>query len=150
MDAVLDAAGKGGLEEAIELARGNRRVMTLADERAAQLGVAMSIPTPDRAPGALDQVMALLASGALRLRHNRHLPIETASKAHELLEGGDTHEKLVLTTDAYRSQAALGSATSSARKRERVREHNPRRLVQVNRHDEHTAHPRIHRRLGEA
>jgi NADPH:quinone reductase-like Zn-dependent oxidoreductase len=112
VDAVLDAAGKGGLEEAIELAGGNKRVMTLADERAAQFGVAMSIPTPDRAPGALDQVMALLASGALRLRHNRHLPIETASKAHALLEGGDTHEKLVLTTDAYRSQASLGSTTS--------------------------------------
>jgi NADPH:quinone reductase-like Zn-dependent oxidoreductase len=40
--------------------------------------------------------MPLLARGALRLRRRRHLPLEHAAEAHQLLENGDTHEKLVL------------------------------------------------------
>ena len=44
VDAVLDAAGKGELQDAITLAGGPARVMTLADEHAADLGVALSVP----------------------------------------------------------------------------------------------------------
>jgi NADPH:quinone reductase-like Zn-dependent oxidoreductase len=96
VDAVLDAAGKGELPDAITLAGGPARVMTLADEHAADLGVAFSAPTPDRAPDAVDTTMPLLASGALRLRRQRHLPMSEAAEAHRLLETGDAHEKLVL------------------------------------------------------
>ena len=96
VDAVLDAAGKGQLPDAITLAGGPARVMTLADEHAADLGVALSVPTPDRAPEAVDQTMPLLASGALRLRRQRQLPMAEAAEAHRLLENGEAHEKLVL------------------------------------------------------
>jgi NADPH:quinone reductase-like Zn-dependent oxidoreductase len=96
VDAVLDAAGKGGLPDAITLAGGPARVMTLADEHAADLGVAFSAATPDRAPEAVDQTMPLLASGALRLRRQRQLPMADAAEAHRLLENGEAHEKLVL------------------------------------------------------
>ena len=96
VDAVADAAGKGGLADAIMLAGGPARVMTLADARAADLGVAFSVGTPDRAPEALDQTMALLATGNLRIRRERQLPMEQAAEAHRLLENGDIHEKLVL------------------------------------------------------
>jgi NADPH:quinone reductase-like Zn-dependent oxidoreductase len=96
VDAVLDAAGKGELPDAITLAGGPARVMTLADEHAADLGVALSAPTPNRAPEAVDQTMPLLASGALRLRRQRRLPITEAAEAHRLLENGEAHEKLVL------------------------------------------------------
>jgi NADPH:quinone reductase-like Zn-dependent oxidoreductase len=96
VDAVLDAAGKGALPDAITLAGGPARVMTLADGHAAELGVAFSAPTPDRAPDAVDRTMPLLASGALRLRRQRHLPMSEAAEAHRLLENGDAHEKLVL------------------------------------------------------
>jgi len=96
VDAVLDAAGKGGLPDAIALAGGPARVMTLADEHAADLGVAFSVGTPDRAPEALDETMPLLAAGALRLRRQRQLPMEHAGEAHRLLESGDAHEKLIL------------------------------------------------------
>jgi NADPH:quinone reductase-like Zn-dependent oxidoreductase len=96
VDAVLDAAGKGELPGAIALAGGPARVMTLADEHAADVGVALSEPTPDRAPEALDQAMPLLASGALQLRRQRHLPMEQAAQAHRLLENGEAHEKLIL------------------------------------------------------
>ena len=97
VDAVLDAAGKGGLGDAVELAGGPARVITLADEHAADYGVALSAPTPDRAPDAVDQTMALLASGALRLRTQRLLPLRDAAQAHHLLESGQAHEKLILT-----------------------------------------------------
>jgi NADPH:quinone reductase-like Zn-dependent oxidoreductase len=96
VDAVLDAAGKGELQDAITLDGGPARVMTLADEHAADVGVAFSAPTPDRAPEAVDQTMPLLASGALRLRRRRRLPMADAAEAHRLLESGEVHEKLVL------------------------------------------------------
>ena len=98
VDAVLDAAGKGGLPDAIALAGGPARVTTLADEHAADLGVAFSAARPDRAPEAVDQTMPLLASGALRLRRQRQLPMAGAADAHRLLENGAAHEKLILTT----------------------------------------------------
>jgi NADPH:quinone reductase-like Zn-dependent oxidoreductase len=63
VDAVLDAAGKGGLPDAITLAGGPARVMTLADVHAAEMGVAFSVGTPDRAPEAVDRTMPLLAAG---------------------------------------------------------------------------------------
>jgi len=96
VDAVLDAAGKGELPDASNLAGGPARVMTLADEHAADLGVALSVPTPDRAPEAVGQTMPLLASGVLRLRRQRQLPMANAAAAHRLLENGLAREKLVL------------------------------------------------------
>jgi NADPH:quinone reductase-like Zn-dependent oxidoreductase len=96
VDAALDAAGKGGLPDAIDLAGGPSRVVTLADPHAADFGVAFSVGTPDRAPQAVDQTMPLLASGALRLRRQRHFPMQQAAEAHRLLENGAVHEKLIL------------------------------------------------------
>src|SRR5258708_24748253 len=67
VDAVFDAAGKGVLADAIALAGGPRRVITLADPAAADFGVTFSQYTTDPAPGALDETIALLAAGRLRL-----------------------------------------------------------------------------------
>lgn len=98
VDAVLDAAGKGGLEDAITLTGGTERVITLADERARELGVRFSVGTPDRAPDALDIGMGLLASGELRLRSQRCIAMSQAAEAHRLLEENNVHDKLLLTT----------------------------------------------------
>jgi NADPH:quinone reductase-like Zn-dependent oxidoreductase len=54
VDATFDAAGKGGLQDAITLTGGPERVITLADEHAAELGVRLSVPTSDRAPDGVD------------------------------------------------------------------------------------------------
>jgi NADPH:quinone reductase-like Zn-dependent oxidoreductase len=96
VDAVLDAASNGALQDAITLAADRSRILTLADDHAADLGVVLSAPTPDRAPEAVDQTMPLLASGALRLRRQRQFPMAAAAEAHRQLEGGEAHEKLVL------------------------------------------------------
>jgi NADPH:quinone reductase-like Zn-dependent oxidoreductase len=97
VDATFDAAGKGGLEDAVKLTGGSGRVITLADERAAELGVRFSAATADRAPDAVEIGMRLLASGELQLRSQQSLPMSQAAEAHRLLEEGHAHDKLLLT-----------------------------------------------------
>src|SRR6201989_902600 len=96
VDATLDAAGRGGLEQAITLTGGTERVITLADERARDLGVRFSVGTPDRAPDAVEIGMQLLASGELRLRSQQTVPMPQAAEAHRLLEENHVHHKLLL------------------------------------------------------
>jgi NADPH:quinone reductase-like Zn-dependent oxidoreductase len=98
VDATFDAAGKGGLEDAIVLTGGSERVITLADQRASELGVRFSVGTPDRAPDAVGIGMQLLAAGELRLRSQRSIPMSQAAEAHRLLEEDHVHHKLLLTT----------------------------------------------------
>jgi NADPH:quinone reductase-like Zn-dependent oxidoreductase len=97
VDAVFDAAGKGVLADAVALAGGPERVITLSDPAAADFGVRLSEPTPERAPGALDETIALLADGRLRLRAHKSLPMRQAAEAHRQLESGTVHERIILT-----------------------------------------------------
>src|SRR2546425_2482640 len=97
VDAVFDAAGKGVLADAIALAGGPRRVLTLSDPAAADFGVTLSQATTDRAPGALDETIALLADGRLRLRAHTSMPMQQAAEAHRQLESGTVHERIILT-----------------------------------------------------
>jgi NADPH:quinone reductase-like Zn-dependent oxidoreductase len=99
VDAVFDAAGKGVLADAVALAGGPKRVITLSDPAAADFGVTLSEPTPDRAPGALDETIALLADGRLRLRAHKSMPMRQAAEAHRQLESGDVHERIILTLE---------------------------------------------------
>jgi NADPH:quinone reductase-like Zn-dependent oxidoreductase len=99
VDAVFDAAGEGVLADAIALAGGPKRVITLSDPAASDFGVTLSQPTSDRAPGALDQTMALLADRRLRLRAHKCMPMKQAAEAHRQLESGDVHERIILTVD---------------------------------------------------
>ena len=97
VDAVFDAAGTGVLADAIALAGGPERVITLSDPAAADFGVKLSEPTPDRAPGALDETIALLADGRLRLRAHKTMPMQEAAEAHRQLESGTAHQRIILT-----------------------------------------------------
>ena len=97
VDAVFDAAGNGVLADAIALAGGPERVITLSDPAAADFGVTLSEPMPDRAPGALDEAIALLADGRLRLRAHHSMPMQQAAQAHRQLESGTIHERIILT-----------------------------------------------------
>jgi NADPH:quinone reductase-like Zn-dependent oxidoreductase len=97
VDAVLDAAGTGVLEDAIALAGGPNRVITLSDPAASDFGVKLSEASNDRAPGALDETIALFADGRLRLRAHRSSPMQQAAEAHRDLESGKVHERIILT-----------------------------------------------------
>jgi NADPH:quinone reductase-like Zn-dependent oxidoreductase len=99
VDAVFDAAGKGVLADAIALAGGPGRVITLSDPAASDFGVTLSQPTSDRAPGALDETIALLAEGRLRLRAHKSMPMQQAADAHRQLESGNVHERIILTLE---------------------------------------------------
>jgi NADPH:quinone reductase-like Zn-dependent oxidoreductase len=99
VDAAFDAAGKGVLADAIALTGGPTRVITLSDPAAADYGVALSQPTPDRAPGALDETIALLADGRLRLRAHKTMPMRQAAEAHRQMESGNVHERIILTLE---------------------------------------------------
>src|SRR6266705_2246698 len=99
VEAVFDTAGKGVLADAIALAGGPQRVITLADPAASDFGVTLSQPTTDRAPGALDETIALLADGQLRLRAHTSMPMQQAAEAHRQLESGNVHERIILTLE---------------------------------------------------
>jgi NADPH:quinone reductase-like Zn-dependent oxidoreductase len=99
VDAVFDAAGTGVLADAITLAGGPQRVITLSDPAAADYGVTLSQPVPGRAPGALDETIGLLAEGRLRLRRHTTMPMQQAAGAHRQLESGNTRERIILTLE---------------------------------------------------
>jgi NADPH:quinone reductase-like Zn-dependent oxidoreductase len=99
VDAVFDAAGHGVLADAIALAGGPGRVITLSDPAAADYGVTLSQPAPGRAPGALDETIALLAEGRLRLRAHQTMPLQQAAEAHRQLESGTVRERIILTLE---------------------------------------------------
>jgi len=97
VDAVFDAAGRGVLADAVALAGGPERVITLSDPAAADFGVTLSEAAPDRAPRALEETMALLADGKLRLRAHTTMPMQQAPEAHRQLESGIVHQRIILT-----------------------------------------------------
>ena len=97
VDAVMDAAGRGGLPDGLQLAGGPQRVITLSDPHAADLGVRLSSPVPDRIRPGLEAVMPMLASGALALRHRITAPLGDAAHIHRRLESRDIRDKVVLT-----------------------------------------------------
>jgi NADPH:quinone reductase-like Zn-dependent oxidoreductase len=94
----VDAAGKGVLADAIALAGGPKRVITLSDLAAPDYGVTLSQPTNDRAPGALDYTMPLLADGRLRLRAGKTMPMQQADDAHRQLES-NVHQRIILALE---------------------------------------------------
>jgi NADPH:quinone reductase-like Zn-dependent oxidoreductase len=97
VDAVFDAAGTGVLADAVALTGGPGRVITLSDPAAADFGVTLSEAAPDRAAGALEETMTLLADGKLRLRAHTTMPMQQAPEAHRQLENGIVHQRIILT-----------------------------------------------------
>src|SRR6266404_4122460 len=81
VDAVFDAAGKGVLADAIALAGGPKRVITLSDPAAADFG------------GTMTEV----ADGKARLPVHQTMPMQQAAEAHRRLESGTVHERIILT-----------------------------------------------------
>ncbi|MCK9902635.1 NADPH:quinone reductase [Parafrankia colletiae] len=97
IDAVYDAAGYNVLEASIELRGGTTdRIVTIADMRAAELGITLSTGPSLQFQPALADYARLAADGRLRLRIDRSFPLADAAKAQELSEAGHPRGKLVL------------------------------------------------------
>ncbi|MEZ0447217.1 quinone oxidoreductase family protein [Cellulomonas sp. ICMP 17802] len=96
VDAVIDASGAGILADAVDLAGGTERVVTLSDPAAAQAGVRLSGPDGPRVADRLATVMALLADGRLRLRARTTAPLAEAAAVHRDLESGAVRAKVLL------------------------------------------------------
>jgi NADPH:quinone reductase-like Zn-dependent oxidoreductase len=97
VDAVFDTSGAGLLSDAVALAGDASRVITIADEAAAEHGVRFTGANPaDRAPEALPELARLLADGELTLPIWRTYPLAQAAQAHADLEDRRNRGKIVL------------------------------------------------------
>jgi NADPH:quinone reductase-like Zn-dependent oxidoreductase len=97
VDAVLDTSGAGVLAESVALTGDAARVITIADESAAQYGVRFTGADPaDRVPEARPELAALAASGRLSVPIWRTYPLAEAARAHADLEAGRNHGKIIL------------------------------------------------------
>jgi NADPH:quinone reductase-like Zn-dependent oxidoreductase len=97
VDAVFDTSGAGLLADAIALTGDAGRVITIADESAPKHGVRFTGQDPaDRAPEALPELAALLASGQLTVPVWRTYPLAEAAKAHADLDAHRNQGKIVL------------------------------------------------------
>ncbi|RZU19053.1 NADPH:quinone reductase-like Zn-dependent oxidoreductase [Kribbella rubisoli] len=103
VDAVIDTAGKGGLEESIELRGGTDRIVTIADFAAGKLGIQTSgggTGTPEQVRAALDAQLQAAADGKLTIRIAETFGLADASKAQALSESGHARGKIVVLPQA--------------------------------------------------
>jgi NADPH:quinone reductase-like Zn-dependent oxidoreductase len=99
VDAVFDAAGQGGLQESIELRGGTGRIVTIADMRAGELGVALSAgssATPEEIGANLSKQLQAVADGILQVRVAETFALSDAAKAQDLSESGHAQGKIVV------------------------------------------------------
>lgn len=91
---MYDAAGAGNLEVSFDLRGGTDRIITIADPKAAELGVTFSGSAPFGSR--LGEYTRLAADGKLTVRIAQSLPLEDAAKAQELSASGHAAGKLLL------------------------------------------------------
>jgi NADPH:quinone reductase-like Zn-dependent oxidoreductase len=97
VDAVLDLAGKGALEDSITLRGGTERIVTIADFRAHQLGITFSNVQEFSA----DRLAALArdAGTGKVVTTVTAYPLAQAATAQQVSDAGHVRGKLVLTLD---------------------------------------------------
>jgi NADPH:quinone reductase-like Zn-dependent oxidoreductase len=97
IDAVFDTSGAGVLADSVALTGDASRVITIADENAAQFGVRFTGADPgDRVPEARAELAGLAAAGQLSVPIWRTYPLAQAALAHADLEAGRNHGKIIL------------------------------------------------------
>ncbi|MEU4443362.1 NADP-dependent oxidoreductase [Actinosynnema sp. NPDC050801] len=97
VDAVFDVTGKGALPDSIELRGGTDRIVTIADNASAELGVVFSA-SPRRSPERLAELAGMAARGELVVAVGATFPLADAAEAHRVSAAGHVRGKLVLTT----------------------------------------------------
>ena len=96
VDAVLDVAGKGALEDSITLRGGTDRIVTLADFRAHHLGITFANGGQERSAERLSALAQEAAIGKVATTVTAY-PLARAATAQEVSDAGHIRGKLVLT-----------------------------------------------------
>lgn len=99
VDAVFDAAGKGALEDSVALRGGTDRIVTIADPRARELGIAFSGGAQRRSATRLTELAQQAADGTLVTTLSARYPLAEAAKAQQASDSGHSRGKLVLTVN---------------------------------------------------
>ncbi|NSL43327.1 NADP-dependent oxidoreductase [Streptomyces sp. 8P21H-1] len=97
IDAVLDAAGKGALEDSITLRGTTDRIVTTADFRAAELGIVFAQGPQRRSAARLAELARQAADGTLTVTVGATYPLADAATAQQVSDSGHGRGKLVLT-----------------------------------------------------
>ncbi|GAA2508613.1 NADP-dependent oxidoreductase [Winogradskya humida] len=95
VDAALDLAGAGVIRELVELTGDPRRVISIADLGAPELGVRFSGVTGD-VPAALAEAARLIARGALHIPVEKAYPLAGAAAAQIDSHAGHTRGRRVI------------------------------------------------------
>src|SRR5215207_10256498 len=98
VDAVLDVAGKGALEDSITLRGGTERIVTIADFRAHQLGITFASGSAVRPTERLAELAQDAATGKLVTTVTAY-PLAQAATAQQVSDTGHVRGKLVITVD---------------------------------------------------
>ena len=96
VDAVLDVAGKGALEDSITLRGGTDRIVTLADFHAHQLGITFATSSKERSAQDLAALALDASTGKVVTTVNAY-PLAQAAAAQQVSDAGHIRGKLVLT-----------------------------------------------------
>jgi NADPH:quinone reductase-like Zn-dependent oxidoreductase len=94
-----DLAGRGSVPQLIELTGDPRRVVTIADFGADELGAVVTDGSEGRAFHALGEVADLVARGRFEVVLEAVLPWTEAAQAHRLSQAGHARGKIVLTVE---------------------------------------------------
>jgi NADPH:quinone reductase-like Zn-dependent oxidoreductase len=98
VDVAFDAVGFGALPELVELTGSAARVLTIADDQAAEYGVRFSGGVgPDRAPEARAEAAQLFEQGKFRLPVAETFTLENVADAHAKSEQGHVLGKFIVT-----------------------------------------------------
>ncbi|NUT50586.1 MAG: NADP-dependent oxidoreductase [Saccharothrix sp.] len=97
VDAVFDVAGRGALPDSIELRGGTDRIVTIADDTAAERGVVFSSGPQQRSAERLAELAGKAARDELVITVAAAFPLADAAEAHRVSAAGHVRGKLVLT-----------------------------------------------------
>ncbi|MCW2899934.1 MAG: NADPH:quinone reductase, partial [Streptosporangiaceae bacterium] len=101
IDAVLDLAGNGVLQDSVELVGDPDAVVTIADPRAERFGVRYArgllrrVPVPE----VFADILPLVLAGAVRVPIAARFPLSGAADAHRFSEEGHPGGRIVLMVD---------------------------------------------------
>ncbi len=96
VDAVLDVSGKGALPDSIELRGGTDRIVTIADDAAAQYGVVFTAGVNEPTTEGLGAAADRLARHDLIATIAAVFPFADVAEAHRLSDSGHAGGKIVL------------------------------------------------------